>query len=191
MDKENVWEELDAHGKYTKSYIDILNTYKNQIENSVEKKNDLKTKFFDLIQGIMIALIVLFIVSIIISFVVFVVMIVKGYKSTAVITGAITTMLSTFATMMVSIFKLPKIIADYLFNKEEDNQMIQIIKNIQTYELEAVKLEKAAKLDSEKELIVGLKNDLPLEESPNVDGMQPKSMETTPDEEEIKCKKAL
>lgn len=181
----NNLEELDAHSKYTQAYVDILNTYNKQISDSIVKKNTLKTNFFDLIKGIMITLVVLFGASVIISFLVFIVMIICDYQSVGVITGAIAGMLSTFSTMILSIFKLPKIIADYLFNKEEDKQMNEIIKNIQAYELEAVKLEKVAKLDSEKEIIDGLKNDLPFEESPNIDGTQPQDVETQTIENEL------
>lgn len=35
----------DTHDKYTKAYIDILNTYKVQISSSIEKKKKLKEKF--------------------------------------------------------------------------------------------------------------------------------------------------
>ena len=185
--KINSLEELDAHGKYTQAYVDILNTYREQISSSIKNKNTLKNNFFKLIQGIMITLVVLFCASVVISFAVFIIMIIFNYQSVAVITGAIAGMLSTFSTMILSIFKLPQIIADYLFNKEEDKQMNEIIKNIQVYELEAVKLEKVAKLDSEKEIINGLKSDLPLEESPNTSGTLPQNADisTLEDEQEL------
>lgn len=183
--KINSLEELDAHGKYTQAYVDILNTYNKQIADSIDKKNTLKTNFFNLIKRIMITLVFLFGVSVIVSFLAFILMINKNYQSAGVITGAIVGMLSTLSTMILSIFKLPEIIANYLFNKEEDKQMNEIIKNIQVYELEAVKLEKVAKLDSEKEIMGGLKNDLPFEESPNIDGMQPQDAVTQTIEEEL------
>lgn len=77
--------------------------------------------------------------TLLLSIILFTIMIIKDYNSVAVITGAITTIISSFATMIVSLFKLPKIIADYLFNKKEDRLMNQIIKNIQQYEINAVK----------------------------------------------------
>lgn len=78
-------------------------------------------------------------------------MIYKNYSSAAIITGAITTIFSSFTTMVLSIFKLPKIIADYLFNKEEDKLMSEIIQNIQKYEIDAVKYElESIKLKLEK-----------------------------------------
>ncbi len=166
----------DAHKQYTKAYIDILNTYNSQLEESTTKKHDLKENFFKLIRLIMIILIILFIISVIVSFAVFVLMIIYHYSSVSVITGAITAMLSTFATIVLSIFKLPKIIADYLFNKEEDAHISDIIKNIQKYELDAVKLEKTAFIDAEKEKSNEQNDDLSIETSPNNNGIEPESL---------------
>lgn len=92
-------------------------------------------------------------------------------------------MLSSFATMLVSIFKLPQIIADYLFNKDEDNQMIEIIKNIQQYEIDAVKLEKTVSIDAEKEIMSREKSDSEMKSSPNTTGEQPRSVESQGTEE--------
>lgn len=88
-------------------------------------------------------------------------------------------MLSTFATMLISIFKLPQIIADYLFNKEEDQMMNEIIKNIQKYELDAVRIEKEnkKKLESEKEQEIDQNRESILDDSPNIEGIQPEDVE--------------
>lgn len=137
-------KDLNAHDKYTQAYVDMLNTYKDQMESSVKKKTELKDKFFRMIRIIMVVLMLLFVVSILASFATFYFMIEKQYQSAEVITGAVTAMISSFATMILSIFKLPKIIADYLFNKEEDNLMNEMMKNIQKYELDVVKLERTA-----------------------------------------------
>lgn len=174
--KQEKDEALDAHGKYTDAYVGILNTYRTQIEKSITKKNELKDKFFKVIRFVMIVLIVLFVISIIGSFFIFWTMIKLEYQSVAVITGAITAMMSSFATMILSIFKLPKIIGDYLFNKEEDQLMNEIIKNIQTYEIDAVRLERIAQTDAEKEKANVQKNDVPMEISPNTSGKQPENL---------------
>lgn len=171
-------ENLDAHGKYTQSYVGILDTYKEQISSSVQKKNQLKDRFFSVIKGIMIALVVLFFLILLSSFLIFGMMIICKYQSVAVITGAITAILSSFTTMLVSIFKLPEIIGDYLFNKDEDNQMIEIIKNIQQYEIDAVKLEKTVSIDAEKEIMFREKIDSEMKSSTNTTGMQPTSIES-------------
>lgn len=127
--------------KYTDAYIDILNTYKEQINSSVNKKNYLKEQFYKMIKLIMYILTWLFVGSIAASIVLFIIIILNDYSSASIITGAITAIISSFITMVLSIFKLPKIIAKYLFNKKEDELMRDIIGNIQTYEINAVKYE--------------------------------------------------
>lgn len=142
-----------THDKYTDAYVNILDTYRTQIDSSVTKKNGLKEYFFTAIKHIMYALTFLFITTIIGSFILFGLMIKFNYQSVSVITGSVSAIISSFVTMVLSIFKLPEIIANYLFNKEEDKLMSDIIKNIQTYELSAVKhdIEKA-KLERIKQL---------------------------------------
>lgn len=139
---------LDAHEEYTRAYIGILNTYQEQISKSITSKNELKCNFFCMIRFIMIALVLLFFIAIIVSMYIFSQMIAKNYQSVSVISGAVTAMISTLSTMVLSIFKLPQIIADYLFNKEEDNQMNEVIKNIQKYEIDAFKLERITRSDA-------------------------------------------
>lgn len=140
-----------THDKYTEAYINILNTYKEQISSSVTKKNELKERFFKTIKIIMYWLAGIFACTLCFSLLLFGIMIYKNYSSAAIITGAITTIFSSFTTMVLSIFKLPKIIADYLFNKEEDKLMSEIIQNIQKYEIDAVKYElESIKLKLEK-----------------------------------------
>ena len=130
-----------THDKYTDAYISILNTYKEQISSSVTKKNELKERFFETIKMIMYWLTFIFAGTLGLSLILFGIMIYNNYSSVAVITGAITTIFSSFTTMILSIFKLPKIIDDYLFNKKEDKLMSEIIQNIQKYEIDAVKYE--------------------------------------------------
>ena len=165
-------KSIVPHEEYTQTYIEILNTYKEQISSSVENKNELKRRFFGVIKFM---LMFLFVASILISFFIFVKMINQQYQSVAVITGAVTAILSSFATMVLSIFKLPKIIADYLFNKEEDKLMNEVIKNIQKYEIDAVRLEITAVNGSNMEKIIAPKNDSQMGDSPNTAGRSPKS----------------
>jgi len=179
IDKQNKSNETDAHGKYTSAYVEILNSHAFQIKESVTKKNELKTKFLQLITVIMLLLTILFIGSVYFSFKAFESMIINDYESVSVIVGAVTGMITTLSTMILSIFKLPEIVANYLFNKEEDKQMIEINKNIQTYELEAVKLEKLEIIKQEKELANTENSDSPLERSPSTSGMQPESTIST------------
>ena len=154
MDDNNTEDTVkETHNKYTDAYVSILDTYRNQIDSSVTKKNELKEKFFNAIKCIMYILTVLFVVTLVGSYFLFNQMIKNDYQSVSVITGAISAIISSFVTMVLSIFKLPEIIADYLFNKEEDQLMNTIIKNIQQYEIDAVKYEiEKTKLERVKQL---------------------------------------
>lgn len=153
MTNDNDNKIQDTHDKYTDAYVDILNTYKNQISSSVTKKNELKEHFFNTIKKIMYWLTWIFAGALGLSLILFVIMVLNNYNSASIITGAITTVISSFVTMTISIFKLPKIIANYLFNKKEDNLMNEIIRNIQQYEIDAVKYElERVKLERIKEL---------------------------------------
>lgn len=131
----------DTHLEYTKSYLKILDTYQNKLKKSYSIKNKLKKSFFNMIRCIMSILIILFIISIIVSFYLFYKIITLNPNPdsnfNSVIAGAITAIISSFSTMIASIIILPKIIADYLYDKEEDKLMHEIMKDIQKYELKA------------------------------------------------------
>lgn len=135
-DSQSQQEKTDngrsTHDKYTDSYVGILNEYRELLSESVKKKNDLKEKFFVAIRIIMFWMLAIFSAAILGSIVAICIT-----SSPKVLAGAIVSILSSFATMMASIFKLPKIIAKYLFNKKEDDLMKDIMKNIQTYEINA------------------------------------------------------
>ena len=123
-----------SHEAYTASYIGILDTYKEQIQDSAENKITLKDRFFDTIRFTMLVVLWLFVGVITFSFVLFGLMIFFNTEFTGLIAGAVVSVVSSFVTMVLSIFKLPQIVAEYLFNKEEDRNMNTIIENIQKYE---------------------------------------------------------
>lgn len=137
----------NTHDKYTYLYVHILNTYRGQLETSVKTKNNLQNKFYILITGFMIGLTVLFCGSVIASFVLFFIMLKMNYTSAYMVSGAITATVSSFATAIAALFKLPEIVAKYLFNKDEDKAMNEIIKNIQEYEINAVRLNDRTEID--------------------------------------------
>lgn len=130
------------HNQYTKAYIEILNAYKEQFSTSVEKKNQLKDNFFKLIHHIMYAMVITFCIVIILSVILMIIMAYRKSSSAEMISGAIISIISSFVTVIVAIYKLPEIIAKYLFNKDEDKYMKEIIENIQRYELDADRSEK-------------------------------------------------
>lgn len=128
-----------THSQYTEAYVGILNAYKEQLNIAVKEKNKLKRDFFKAIRFIMIAMVVIFGVVLLTAL-----GIMATHESTSIeiLSGAIVSIVSSFVTMILGIYKLPQIIADYLFNKEEDKQMTEIIVNIQKYELDADKTER-------------------------------------------------
>lgn len=128
--------EDSPHSLYTKIYVDILKEYKERIQTSAGKKEKLKEKFFNMIRAIMIALLCMLFLSIIVSFIAMFIMAINKQESVAIIAGSLTAIISSFATIIVSIFKLPEIIARYLFNKKEDKQMAKVIRGIQRYEVD-------------------------------------------------------
>ncbi len=75
-----------------------------------------------------------------------------GNDSFPVVTGAITAVISSLSTMILSISKLPKLIAKYLFNENEDRSMTEIIKNIQSYELKSAQMNTLGKNDAQKKI---------------------------------------
>lgn len=130
------------HDQYTEAYVGILNAYREQLSQSVQKKNDLKEEFFKAIRFIMFGLGVVFAIAVLFALAIMALMVIKNYSSAAALAGSMVSLISSFVTMVLAIYKLPKIIADYLFNKEEDQLMNGIMQNIQKYELEAVKTER-------------------------------------------------
>lgn len=131
-----------THDQYTEAYVGILNAYKDQLSQSVEKKNELKQHFFISIKRLMYIMAVTFGMVVVLSLVVMAMMARFNSSSAEILAGAIVSIISSFVTMVLGIYKLPQIIADYLFNKEEDKQMKEIIVNIQKYELDADRAEK-------------------------------------------------
>lgn len=51
------------------------------------------------------------------------------------ITATLTPLVSSFGTIIISLLKLPEIIAKYLFNPQEDESAVAIVKNIQKYDI--------------------------------------------------------
>lgn len=141
-DNRDTEVEKSTHSQYTEAYVGILNAYQAQLSESVNKKNDLKEKFFEAIKFIMYFMVVTFFVVVVLSLILMAMMVLHNSSSAKVLTGSIVSVVSSFVTMVLAIYKLPEIIAQYLFNKEEDKQMERIIENIQKYELDADKAER-------------------------------------------------
>jgi len=162
-------ETPDQSILYGQAYIEILQTYKGQIEHSTYNKNNLKNCFFKTIEHILETTVGLFVFIMLGSLTLFGLMIYYDSASIEIIAGSITTIVASLVTLVLAILKLPKIIAKYLFNRDEDQVMNTIIKNIQHYELERIQLE-ILKLEKKEQLQLNAHKDAIVEGSPNDTG---------------------
>lgn len=141
-----------VYDEHTQAYTQLLYSFIRQSHFSSTLKNKLKAIFFGIIVFLMILLVIIFYYSIYKTF--------KIINSSEVtdsvnkenfeyIAGAITAMISSLVTVIISLFKLPKIIAKYLFNPEEDKNMVSVIEKIQNYDVAMYSIEN----DIERKLI--------------------------------------
>lgn len=115
------YPEYAAH---TKKYTTLLENYINYTQKSGKIKNGYKKWFFRIIMAITFDK-------------------VSAMQSNVLETviSIVTTVITSFVTMLVSLFELPKVIAKYLFDPEEDKNMTKIIEQIQTYDTSMYSME--------------------------------------------------
>lgn len=146
-EKPTTNQDEEQNTNYTAFYIALVNTYTAQFANNADSKKNLKNRFFNVMCTIIFFMIFSFIGTLIFTFV----LLFTKNISPSIISGIIPVIISSFVTMLTAILKLPQIIANYLFNKDEDNQMVEIIKSIQQYEVDISKSEYAARKKAEEE----------------------------------------
>lgn len=122
--------ETNEEFNRSKKYTSLLEKYVTNAEKSLGLKLILKTIFFFGIILILLALIISFITITIYS--------VKNINvlSTDDRIMLILPFVSSLSTTLVALCKLPEIIAQYLFNPEEEKSIIEIIGKMQVYALE-------------------------------------------------------
>lgn len=112
--------EKDSYIKIDQEFNRFLHNFVNIEEKKEQQKLNLKDQFF---WFIMIGFLALMLTPLII------VIVGRNMSNASMIVSLITALIELVSAIIV----LPKIIAEYLFNKEEDANMIQIIKNMQEY----------------------------------------------------------
>lgn len=132
------YPEYAAH---TKKYTTLLENYINYTQKSGKIKNGYKKWFFRIIMAIMIALCSIFIWSVYQAFITFDKVSAMQSNVLETVISIVTTVITSFVTMLVSLFELPKVIAKYLFDPEEDKNMTKIIEQIQTYDTSMYSME--------------------------------------------------
>lgn len=144
----------EEYGKHTRKYTKLLKNYISHTKSANKIKNDYKIIFFWIIIAIMNALTLAFLISLCsVLFIIIYLSISKKPIPMESIIGLMTTVVSSFVTMLVSLFKLPKIIAKYLFNPEEDKNMATVIGHIQTYDIGMYKIDKELEKESMKKIL--------------------------------------
>lgn len=159
-------EEISHHSQ---SYSDLLSIYVNSIKDNTKMKYGLKISFFIITMGILIIIVAysgfsLFYVS----------RKLNSFNnlnelSIEAILGILTIVLPVISSLIVAFIEIPKIIAQYLFNIEEERYVNSIIKNIQDYDRSIFGMEyklqevlKNTKIESSDRL------DDSIEESPDI-----------------------
>lgn len=117
--------------KHNELYTKILESYSSTLKDNIRTKRILKVLFFLLCSGLMITIIFNFMVIL--------------EKCTQIILNnpnkefdikSITTIISAISIAFISSFMyIPKLITRYLFNLNEDANMIEVIQNIQRHDL--------------------------------------------------------
>lgn len=120
--------------KHSQTYSELLSTYTKATKRSVLIRDILKILFFAITIGSLATIVVVFCITLHHSFKLF-----DSFKSINEISleGILSTMtiiIPSICSLVVAFIKIPEIIAEYLFNTEEENYMNSIIKNIQDHD---------------------------------------------------------
>lgn len=127
--------------KHSKSYSLLLKTYVQTTETSAKIKNILKCLFFIITMGTMVAVVFFFYYTL--RFVISSFNKIDNINniSLEMILSMATIILPAISSLIVAFIKIPEIIAKYLFNTQEDDNMNKIIKNIQDYDRDMFAME--------------------------------------------------
>lgn len=120
--------------KHSKNYSKLLNIYVESSYANSKMKKWFKILFFAITMGSMLAIVYFFWLSLNYAFNSFNKFENLNEISMEAILGVATIVFPAISSLIVAFIKIPQIIAQYLFNVEEDSYMNSIIKNIQDYD---------------------------------------------------------
>lgn len=115
--------DIDSMKKHNQYFNELLSAYVKNADKNLRTKLGFKKNFFNVCIGILIAVTTVMLLTIIIA-------LFKDFETSELISIALTNVVS----FMTSFIILPKTIADYLFNTDEEKNMSDIIKSIQDYD---------------------------------------------------------
>ncbi|WP_373244739.1 hypothetical protein [Megamonas funiformis] len=130
FDDEYITNDKRSMNEHNECYTRILETYSYTLEANILEKNELKKEFFYVCSGILKWIAISFIVTLIIClFNIF------KYPKESFDIASIVSVMGAMATAFISSFMiLPKVITRYLFNKKEEENMMNVINKIQKYD---------------------------------------------------------
>lgn len=129
-DDEYITNDKRSMNEHNECYTRILETYSKTLEGNILEKNKLKKYFFYICSGILISIALAFVVCLGLSlFFIF------ANPDVSFDIASIVSLIGAMATAFISSFMiLPKVITRYLFNKKEEENMMNVINKIQEYD---------------------------------------------------------
>ncbi len=120
--------------KHSKNYTRLLDIYVNSAKQNITMKKWFKIIFFIVTMCLLVSVVCFFFITLSYAF--------KSFNkfdnlndiTLEAILSIVTIVVPAISSLIVAFIKLPEIIAQYLFNAEEDVNMATIIKNIQDYD---------------------------------------------------------
>lgn len=123
-----------------KLYSLIIAEYIQNLSDGMKLKRVMKRVFFVMILIIFVVVTTSFVITTSHVFTLYE----KGLENTA-LKSAVVQSITSFASLVIALLTLPKIVASYLFNSKEEKSAVKIISNVQVYdtnmERESVKVE--------------------------------------------------
>lgn len=127
--------------KHSKNYTKLLDIYVDSANQNITMKKWFKIIFFIVTMCSLISVVVLFFWTLLYAFNSFSKFDNLNGVTMEAILSVITIVIPAISSLIVAFIKIPEIIAQYLFNTKEDENMNLIIKNIQDYDTAMFEME--------------------------------------------------
>ena len=128
-EKSLMESDEDLLKKHNTSFATLLSNYVTASDKSQKHKRGMKIAFFVVIMFIITTLSLSFAGTIFIG-------LYMQFKGLVSMLDLLAPILVSFASVLTSILVLPKIIAEYLFDKSEDDRLSKMVSNMQDYDKE-------------------------------------------------------
>lgn len=120
--------------KHSKNYSKLLDIYVDSANQNITMKKWFKIIFFIVTMCSLISVVIFFFWTLLYAFRTFNKFDNLNGITTEAILSIVTVVIPAISSLIIAFIKIPEIIAEYLFNTKEDENMSVIIKNIQDYD---------------------------------------------------------